>query len=322
MTGSRDILHNYRSRNLGKVAFAGTNGGNIIGQGTVSGRSLTLENVCHVPELQFNLLSVPQVCTSKQLSVHFTNNDCLFLKPEFKVLEDMILLRAHRGPGAYFLDLDQVSKLDGVTALVSKTTDNESLLWHRRLGHVNFKNLNKLAREELARGLPNKLFKISETCMSCARGKQARKSHRPKGGIRTKGILELLHMDLFGPVSVKSTARKSYCLVVTDDYSRFSWVYFLASKSETADHLIKLINRLNTLFKERAEVKQIRSDNGTEFRNDTLDSFCDNLGITRQFSAARTPQQNGIAERKNRTLVECARTMLIESKLPVSGPKQ
>jgi len=125
----------------------------------------------------------------------------------------------------------------------------------------------------------------------------------------------LLHTDLFGPISVKSIAKKSYCLVVTDDYSRYTWVRFIVNKSETADELMKLIPQIEVHAKKKLQA--IRSDSGTEFRNHIFNSFCEQRGILRQFSVARTPQQNGVVERKNRTFVEAARTMLIESKLPI-----
>ncbi|KAI3802038.1 hypothetical protein L1987_30161 [Smallanthus sonchifolius] len=123
-------------------------------------------------------------------------------------------------------------------------------------------------------------------------------------------------MDLFGPVSVMSLGRKSYCLVVTDDFSRFTWVFFLAKKDETPEILKTYLLQIENLFS--LSVKTIRSDHGTEFKNATLDSFCESKGISRQFSAPRTPQQNGVAERRNRTLIEAARTMIVDSKLPVT----
>ena len=106
------------------------------------------------------------------------------------------------------------------------------------------------------------------------------------------------------------------CLVVTDDYSRFSWVSFLKTKDETIDSLMALFKRIENLYQRR--IKRIRSDNGTEFKNSKMEEFCDERGILHEFSAPYTPQQNGVAERKNRTLIETARTMLADSKLPIN----
>nr|GEU31561.1 putative ribonuclease H-like domain-containing protein [Tanacetum cinerariifolium] len=127
--------------------------------------------------------------------------------------------------------------------------------------------------------------------------------------------LHRLHMDLFGPTFVKSLDKKIYCLVVTDDYSRFTWVFFLATKDETSPILKTFITGLENQFS--LKVKVIRSDNGTEFKNNDLNQFCGMKGIKREFSVPRNPQQNGIAERKNRTIIEAARTILADSLLPI-----
>ncbi|GKF20772.1 putative ribonuclease H-like domain-containing protein, partial [Tanacetum coccineum] len=128
--------------------------------------------------------------------------------------------------------------------------------------------------------------------------------------------LHMLHMDLFGPTNVKSLIKKSYCLVVTNDFSRFSWVFFLAIKDETSGILKTFITKIENQLDHK--VKVFRSDNGTEFKNSIMNQFCEIKGIKREFSMARTPQQNGVAERKNRTLIEAARTMLVDSKLPTT----
>ena len=121
-------------------------------------------------------------------------------------------------------------------------------------------------------------------------------------------------MDLFGPVNIMSISKKNYCLVIVDDFTRFSWTFFLHSKDEASRLIINQIKAVDNDF--RWNVKRIRSDNGTEFKNSMMKEFCSEKGITHTFSAPRTPQQNGVVERKNRTLMEAARTMLEESKFP------
>ena len=123
-------------------------------------------------------------------------------------------------------------------------------------------------------------------------------------------------MDLFGPVNVKSISGDLYCLVVTDDYSRYSWVYFQERKDETFNNLMILFRKLENLY--HLPIRRIRSDNETEFKNARMTEFCNDKGVLHEFSAPYTPQQNGVAERKNRTLIETARTMLVDSKLLVS----
>nr|GEU83018.1 hypothetical protein [Tanacetum cinerariifolium] len=149
------------------------------------------------------------------------------------------------------------------------------------------------------------------------KGKQHRGSCKSKPVSSVSHPLQRLHMDLFGPIFVKSLNKKSYCLVVTDDYSRFSWVFFLATKDETSAILKTFITGIENQINHK--VKIIRCENETEFKNHDLNQFCGMKGIKREFSVARTSQQNGVAERKNRTLIEAARTMLADSLSPSIG---
>ncbi|GKC24403.1 putative ribonuclease H-like domain-containing protein [Tanacetum coccineum] len=205
--------------------------------------------------VKYNLFSVSQICDKKN-NVLFTDTECLVLSSNFKLLdENQVLLRVPRKDNIYSVDLKSVVPTKGLTCLFAKAIIDESNLWHRRLGHINFKNMNKLVRGNLVR-------------------------------------------------------------VVTDDFSRFSWVFFLATKDETSGILKTFITEIENQLDHK--VKVIRCDNGTEFKNSVMNQFCEMKGIKREFSVARTPQQNGVAERKNRTLIEAARTMLVDSKLPTT----
>nr|GEZ50266.1 putative ribonuclease H-like domain-containing protein [Tanacetum cinerariifolium] len=164
-------------------------------------------------------------------------------------------------------------------------------------------------------GLPTKVFENDNTCVACKKGKQHRASCKTKPISFVDQPLSRLHMDLFGPTFVKSLNKKSYCLVVTNDYSRFTWVFFLATKDETSPILKTFITGLENQLS--LKVKVIKSDNGTEFKNHDLNQFCRMKEIKKEFSVPRTPQQNGIAERKNRTLIEASRTMLADSLIPI-----
>ncbi|GJV15572.1 putative ribonuclease H-like domain-containing protein [Tanacetum coccineum] len=267
-------------------------------------------------ELQFNLFSVSQMCDKKN-SVLFNDTECIVLSPNFKLTDEShVLLKVPRKNNMYSVDLKNIVPKGGLTCLFAKATSDESKLWHRRLGHINFKTMNKLVKGNLVRGLPSKLFENDQTCVACQKGKQHRASCKSKTVSSISQPLHMLHMNLFGPTFVKSLMKKMYCLVVTDDYSRFSWVFFLATKDETSGILKSFITGVENLIDQR--VKVIRCDNGTEFKNKEMNQFCERKGIKREFSVARTPQQNGVAERKNRTLIEAARTMLADSKLPTT----
>ncbi|GJY03068.1 putative ribonuclease H-like domain-containing protein [Tanacetum coccineum] len=315
MTGNMSYLTDYEEIDGGYVAFGGNpKGGKITGKGTIKTGNLDFENVYFVRELKFNLFSVSQMCDKKN-SVLFNDTECIVLSPNFKLIdESQVLLRVPRKNNMYSVDLKNIVPKGGLTCLFAKATSDESKLWHRRLGHLNFKTMNKLVKGNLVRGLPSKLFENDQTCVACQKGKQHRASCKSKTENSISLPLHLLHMDLFGPTFVKSLMKKMYCLVVTDDYSRFTWVFFLATKDETSGILKSFITGIENLVDHK--VKVIRCDNGTEFKNKEMNQFCEMKGILRQFSVARTPQQNRVAERRNMTLIEAARTMLADSKTP------
>ncbi|GJU84991.1 putative ribonuclease H-like domain-containing protein [Tanacetum coccineum] len=286
MTGNKDQLEDFEEFNGGSVTFEGSKG-YISGKGRIRHKVL------------------------------FTKTECLVVSSDFKMPdENQILLKVPRHHNMYSFDMKTPSPAKGFACLIAKATSDESKLWHRRLGHINFKNLNKLVKGNLVRGLPSKVFKNDHTCVACHKGKQHRASCKAKLERLITVPLHTLHMDLFGPTSVKSINHASYCLVITDDCTRFSWVFFLASKDETSGILQTFIRQIENQLSHR--VKIIRSDNGTEFKNRDMLEFCGNKGIKQEYSTARTPQQNGVAERMNRTLIEAARTMLADSLLPTT----
>ncbi|GJX27862.1 putative ribonuclease H-like domain-containing protein [Tanacetum coccineum] len=317
MTGNKSYLLDYEEIDSGFVAFEGDlKGGKITGKGKISTGKLDFEDVYFIKEVMFNLFNVTQMCDKKN-SVLFTDTECVVLSPDFKLLdENHVLLRVPRKDNMYNVDLKNIIPSGGLTCLFAKARLDESNIWLIRLGHINFKTMNKLVRGNLVRGLPSKIFENNHTCVACQKGKQHKTSCKTKTVSSISQPLQLLHMDLFGPTFVKSLMKKMYCLVVTDDYSRFSWVFFLATKDETSEILKTFITGIENLID--LKVKVIRCDNGTEFKNKVMNQFCEMKGIKREFSVARTPQQNGVAERKNRTLIEAARTMLADSKLPTT----
>ncbi|GJW83128.1 ribonuclease H-like domain-containing protein [Tanacetum coccineum] len=316
MTGNKDQLEDFEEFNGGSVTFGGSKG-YITGKGRIRVGNLDFDSVSFVKELgHFNLFSISQIC-DKQHKVLFTETECLVVSSDFKMPdENQILLKVPRHHNMYSFDMKTPTPAKGFACLIAKATSDESKMWHRRLGHINFKNLNKLVKGNLVRGLPSKVFKNDHTCVACHKGKQHRASCKAKLERLITEPLHTLHMDLFGPTSVKSINHASYCLVITDDCTRFSWVFFLASKDETSGILQNFIRQIENQLNHR--VKIIRSDNGTEFKNRDMLEFCGNKGIKQEYSNARTPQQNGVAERMNRTLIEAARTMLADSLLPTT----
>ncbi|GKB26916.1 retrovirus-related pol polyprotein from transposon TNT 1-94 [Tanacetum coccineum] len=206
------------------------------------------------------------------------------------------------------ISLDDMLKTSPI-CLLSKASKTKSWLWHRRLSHLNFGTLNKLAKDGLARGIPRLKFQKDHLCSACALGKSKKSSHQPKAEDTNQEKLYLLHMDLCGPMRVASINGKRYILVIVDDYSRFTWVRFLRTKDEAPEAIIKCIKNIQVHL--NATVHNVQTYNGAEFVNQTLREFYANVGISHQTSIAPTPQQNDVVERRNRTLVEAARTMLI-----------
>ncbi|GJY37201.1 putative ribonuclease H-like domain-containing protein [Tanacetum coccineum] len=244
-----------------------------------------------IPLVEESRRKITEKMCDKKNCVLFTDTACFVLSPDFKLpAESQILLKIPRKNNMYNVDMKKIVPKEILTCIVTKATLDESMLWHRRLGHINFETINKLVKDTLVRGLPSKHFENDQTCVACLKGKQHKASC--------------------------NLMNKKYCLVVTDDYSRFTWVFFLASKDETSGILKNFITEIENLVDKK--VKIIRCDNRTEFKNRVMNEFCKRKGIKREYSVARTPQQNGVAERRNRTLIEAARTMLADSKLPTT----
>ncbi|GJV43943.1 retrovirus-related pol polyprotein from transposon TNT 1-94 [Tanacetum coccineum] len=264
--------------------------------------------VYYVEGLGHNLFSVGQFCDS-DLEIAFRKHSCFVHD-----MNGVDLLKGGRSTNLYTILIDEMMKSSPV-CLLSKASKNKSWSWHRRLNHLNFGTINDLARKDLVRGLPRLKFEKDHLYSACQLGKSKKYSHKPKSENTNMEVLHTLHMDLCGPMRVQSINEKKYILVIVDDYSRFTWVKFFRSKDETLEFVINFIKQIQVGLNKTA--RYIRTDNGTEFVNQIMSKFYESVGITHQKSVPRTPQQNGVVERLNRTLVEAARTMLIFSKSPM-----
>nr|GFC09389.1 ribonuclease H-like domain-containing protein [Tanacetum cinerariifolium] len=173
MTGNMSYLSNFEELNGGYVAFGGNpKGGKITGKGKIKTRKLDFDDVYFVKELKFNLFSVTQMCDKKN-SVLFTDTECLVLSSDFKLPDaSQVLLRVPRENNMYNVNLKNIIPSGDLTCLFTKATLDESNLWHRRRGHVNFKTINKLVKGNLVRGLPSKVFTNDNSCVTCKKGKQ------------------------------------------------------------------------------------------------------------------------------------------------------
>nr|GEW13074.1 hypothetical protein [Tanacetum cinerariifolium] len=274
ITGNKEKLDDFVQVKGGIVTFGGGDG-KITGKGTIRTSKLNFENVYYVEELQnFNLFSVSQICGDQEsrepqrepfTAPHdsFADDECLVLTKEFQLPdESQVVLRIPKRHDFYTFNLSDIQPEQHINYLLAKASLEESTKWHRRMAHVNFKTINKLAKNGLVEGLPLKLFTNEHNCVACNKGKQHKASYKA--------------------ISAGTKDETFYIL---------------------KDFIALIENQLNK------KVKVIRCDNGTEFQNAKLITLCGEKGIKRDYSNARTPQQNGFAERKNRTLIEAARSM-------------
>nr|GFC48054.1 hypothetical protein [Tanacetum cinerariifolium] len=179
------------------------------------------------------------------------------------------LLTGDHSSNLYTISLRELAS-NSSTCLLAKASSSQSWLWHHCLSHLNFATINNLVKNNLVQGLPKMKFEKDHLCSACEQGKIHRKHHKSKTAFASNKTLYLLHMDLCGPMHVQN---------------------------EASEVIISFIKK--TQVNLQLQVQRVRTDNGTEFKNKTLAKFFDEVGITQQFSAARTPQQNGVVERRN-----------------------
>ena len=302
----------------GDVRTAGGQKHRIAGRGSVnfqfpSGEIKSVPGVLYVPSITKNLLSVGSL-TDKGYIACFDDTKCFLISKGSK----RIVAKGERekGSGLYKLVARQ-STLEVNQVEVNLTTSALDLtrLWHHRLGHLNYQGLHLLSASGIVTGLPY-LPILKETCSGCQFGKQTRESFPSHSLNRSQQPLQLLHTDLCGPMQTMSQGGSYYFMVVVDDYSRFVWIKFLKEKSQGPATLMQLITLLENQLDHK--VRMVRSDRGGEFIADRFIAFCDSKGIARQLTNAETPEQNGVAERMNRTLLERARSMCILANTPKS----
>src|SRR3954462_7293586 len=310
MTYDRSLLMDSTLRPSDKshITFADTGKSKVLGLGRVAiSKDQHMDKVMLVESLGFNLMSVSMLCDLNMI-VLFGKYRCLVLMESDKSL----VFERYRKHDLYMVDFSAGPQL----AVCLLTKASECWLWHRRLGHAGMRNLHTLAKKNHVIGIEGVKFKKDHLCGACEAGKMTRAKHPTKTIMTTTRPFELLHMDLFGPNHYSSVSNEAsqYGFVIVDDYSRYTWVHLVSYKTEVQEVFKRFSSRASTNF--GVKIKHIRSDNGTEFKNSGLDDYLDELGITHELSAPYTPQQNGVVERKNRTLAEMARTMLDEYKTP------
>jgi hypothetical protein len=248
------------------IMFGDNSEGKVLGYGKIAiTTDHSISKVLLVDSLDYNLLSVSQLCEMGYNCLFTNKGVTIFRRSDGSYAFSGIL----KGK-LYLVDFNH-EELEFDKCLIVKT--NMGWLCHRRLAHVGLKNLHKLQKEGHILGLMNIAFEKDRPYGACQAGKQVEAQHRAKNIVTTTRPLEMLHMDLFGPIAYISIGGNKYGLVIIDDYSRFTWVFVLQDKSETQEVLKKFLKRVQNEFD--AKVKRIRNDNGTEFKNTQVEDFLD-----------------------------------------------
>lgn len=288
------------TRGVGKVTFS-------CKSGKYGSHRFHFNDVSFVPDLDSNLLSVNKL-TEGGYDVLFSKRNCDISK------NGSILLRIPARNGLYEIRPMNLAK---IASIQKETCQSDCIhVWHRRLGHRNIEALKEMVLQNTVEGMVIKgSCKCNDNvCEVCSKGKMSRKKFPNESFSTTMGVLELVHSDIMGPMEEMSPSGNRYVLTIIDDYSRYSTIYFLQQKSQAFSKIKEFIAMVENQFNKR--LKTFRSDGGGEFSSNLLKQFFRAKGIIHQTSVPYTPQQNGIAERKNRYLMEMCRCNLLESNLP------
>jgi transposase InsO family protein len=269
--------------------------------------TVTLKSVLYVPGLENNLMSVLKA-TQNNCAVTFEGNKCKIIKDRRIVIEG----QANDNLYEIFAEKDRNEKLANVA--IECRNKNCIELWHKRLGHRHKLAIKQLIKDKLADGINIDRCKHINECESCIKGKISEAPYPKEATFRAKQPLDLIHSDICGPMETHTIGGKSYFLTFVDDFSRFTMIYLLSKKSEVFPKFKEYIAVTHNKFGRK--IKTLRSDNGGEYVNEKIEQFLKDQGIHHQVTVPYSPSQNGIAERKNRSIMEMTRCMLFEAGLP------
>ena len=302
MTGHRGKFMELDESQSGQVKFGDGSTVSIKGRGVISfrcknGEEKLLKDVYYIPALCNNIISLGQL--SEEGNKVVLDGDYLWVYEE----NGRLLLRVKKSVNRlYKISLEETwSK-----CLIAKSEEN-AWLWHFRLGHVNFKALELMSKERMAIGIP-RLIQPMNKCEGCLMSKQSRSPFPSATNFEAKEILELVYADICGPISPTTSGGKRYFLLFVDDHSRKMWIYLLKEKSEA----LSMFKKFKAMVENRTElrIKMLRTDRGGEFCSKEFAAYCEEEGVDRQFTAPYTPQQNGVVERRNRTVAAMMRSLL------------
>ena len=332
MTFNKDVLHDYEEYEKPSNVFLGDNTHiPALGQGKVDFKTsdnvgnksdLNLKPVLHVPDLAKNLISVRSITEHEDAAVVFDKKERTIYKDDKK----FVIGSVSDGGKLYKMN-NPPRNTNFANVVVNNSNDKEHSvnLWHQRLCHVNTKYMEKMVKNNMVDGLSICTRGCEVSCEPCIMGKMQRSSCPKESQHRATQLLEVIHTDLCGPMQVDSVGGSRYLITFTDDFSRYTVVYFMKNKGEVLEKFKSYTNLVENRTSRRiktlniwSSVKSVRSDNGGEYLSNAFKLFCSEKGIVQELTNPYTPEQNGVSERLNRTIVEAVRSMLIHSNLPLS----
>ena len=268
-------------------------------------KTCTLHEVLLVPDLAYNLLSITSVSKRGKVTT-FTEMRC-----EIRDFKSKLIASGHRDGSLYYLD--QGGPVHHACASSDHKSSKETI-WHRRFGHLGAQGMQALMKNKMVSEMDFEWKQESDFCESCVEGKSHRLPFQQSTGKRMDSPLELIHSDVCGKIGTKSLGGGEYFVTFIDDHTRHVWVYILKYKNE----VFKRFQEWKALVEKSSgrHIKALRSDNGGEYTSSDFDSYLTKEGIKHERTTPYTPEQNGVAERLNRTLIEGVRTILVDSKLP------
>lgn len=307
MTDAYHLFTSYKpcSGNL-KVKIADGSLSTVAGKGSVKiSDSLTLESVLHVPNLFCNLLSVSQLTKQANCSAEFFSSHCIFQDRT----SGRTIGSAKEHEGLYYFDADE-SKQHQISTCgsVSLPKTSELMLWHSRMGHPSFQYLKHLFPSLCSNKTIHEL-----QCEVCELAKHQRTSSKHSSYKPTQPF-SLIHSDLWGPSRSPNRTQTKWFITFIDDHTRLCWVYLLKDKTKVHTVFVNFHTMIQTQF--RTNIQALHTDNGTEYFNQSLNLYLKEHGIVHQSSCVSSPQQNGVAERKNRHILEVTRTLMFTTNLP------
>ena len=292
------ILFSYGKGDVYLAVYDGTEKVNVM-----------LKEVLYVPKIQNKLLSLPSM-TEKGATVEFKGQSCKIS------IHGKTYSIGHKHGKLY--KLNSVPE-DQTCCLGTAESKADSLsLWHLRYGHLGYDNVKLLNGKDMVDGMKIKSAEEVDrySCEGCAMGKQHHQPFPKKSHHKRSKPLELIHSDVCGPMSVPSVGGSRFFVTFIDDFSRYTYVYIIKHKSEVLEKFQEFVKQTENLTGLR--VKSLRSDNESEYESKAFKEYCKSKGIMKEDTIPYTPQQNGIAERANRTIMETVRSMLYHAHLPLS----